>query len=388
MKSLIFSMLLVGTALVSQSAIAQTKTIAETAIEVGNFKTLVAAAQAAGLVDTLNGGAQLTVFAPTDEAFAKIDPETLAALLKPENIDQLTQILTYHVVPGRVNASTAYDLDFAGTVNGQRLPINFRGEGLKVGDANIKVTDVQCSNGVIHVIDSVLMPALADIPTTAQSAGQFNTLLAAVGAAGLADVLAGDGPFTVFAPTDEAFAALPEGTVATLLKPENKQQLVDILKYHVISGRVYDTDAVAAKRAETLLGRGVNIGLNAEGITVNDAKIVARNIDASNGVIHVIDQVLIPSSLSSQEVINTLNSAVERGAPVYNAGQHGQCCDIYMRTMSDIMAAGINNADAQTMSMIQQTVNRAKNTHSMTERAWVLREGIDSLYARMGQLQN
>lgn len=381
-------MLLVGTALVSQSAIAQTKTIAETAIEVGNFKTLVAAAQAAGLVDTLNGGAQLTVFAPTDEAFAKIDPETLAALLKPENIDQLTQILTYHVVPGRVNASTAYDLDFAGTVNGQRLPINFRGEGLKVGDANIKVTDVQCSNGVIHVIDSVLMPALADIPTTAQSAGQFNTLLAAVGAAGLADVLAGDGPFTVFAPTDEAFAALPEGTVATLLKPENKQQLVDILKYHVISGRVYDTDAVAAKRAETLLGRGVNIGLNAEGITVNDAKIVARNIDASNGVIHVIDQVLIPSSLSSQEVINTLNSAVERGAPVYNAGQHGQCCDIYMRTMSDIMAAGINNADARTMSMIQQTVNRAKNTHSMTERAWVLREGIDSLYARMGQLQN
>ncbi|MDG2102346.1 MAG: fasciclin domain-containing protein [Pirellulaceae bacterium] len=388
MKSLIFSMLLVGTAMVSQSAIAQTKTIAETAIEVGNFKTLVAAAQAAGLVDTLNGGTQLTVFAPTDEAFAKIDPETLAALLKPENIDQLTQILTYHVVPGRVNASTAYDLDFAGTVNGQRLPINFRGEGLKVGDANIKVTDVQCSNGVIHVIDSVLMPALADIPTTAQSAGQFNTLLAAVGAAGLADVLAGDGPFTVFAPTDEAFAALPEGTVATLLKPENKQQLVDILKYHVISGRVYDTDAVAAKRAETLLGRGVNIGLNAEGITVNDAKIVARNIDASNGVIHVIDQVLIPSSLSSQEVINTLNSAVERGAPVYNAGQHGQCCDIYMRTMSDIMAAGINNADARTMSMIQQTVNRAKNTHSMTERAWVLREGIDSLYARMGQLQN
>lgn len=388
MKSLIFSMLLVGTALVSQSAIAQTKTIAETAIEVGNFKTLVAAAQAAGLVDTLNGGTELTVFAPTDEAFAKIDPETLAALLKPENIDQLTQILTYHVVPGRVNASTAYDLDFAGTVNGQRLPINFRGKGLKVGDANIKVTDVQCSNGVIHVIDSVLMPALADIPATAQSAGQFNTLLAAVGAAGLADVLAGDGPFTVFAPTDEAFAALPEGTVATLLKPENKQQLVDILKYHVISGRVYDTDAVAAKRAETLLGRGVNIGLNAEGINVNEAKIVARNIDASNGVIHVIDQVLIPSSLSSQEVMNTLNSAVERGAPVYNAGQHGQCCEIYMRTMSDIMAAGINNADAHTMSMIQQTVNRAKNTHSMTERAWVLREGIDSLYARMGQLQN
>ncbi|MDG2014746.1 MAG: fasciclin domain-containing protein [Pirellulaceae bacterium] len=388
MKSLTFSLLLVATLLVAQPANAQNKTIAETAIEVGNFNTLVAAAQAAGLVDTLNGSAELTVFAPTDEAFAKIDPETLAALLKPENIDQLTQILTYHVVPGRVNAATAYDLDFAGTVNGQRLPINLRGKGLKVGDANIKVTDVQCTNGVIHVIDTVLMPALSNIPATAQSAGQFNTLLAAVGAAGLAEVLAGDGPFTVFAPTDEAFAALPEGTVESLLKPENKQQLVDILKYHVISGRVYDNDAVAAQRAETLLGRGVNIGLTAEGINVNDAQIIARNIDASNGVIHVIDKVLIPSSLSSRDVMNSLNSAVERGAPVYNAGQHGQCCEIYMRTMSDIMAAGINNADDHTMSMIRQTVNRAENTHSMTERAWVLREGIDSLYARMGQLRD
>lgn len=388
MKPLIFPVLIALSMLLSQSAFAQLRTIASTAKEVGNFKTLIAAAEAAGLVETLDGGADLTVFAPTDAAFAQVDPDTLAALLKPENLDKLTKILTYHVLPGRVSAADAYDLDFATTVNGQRLPINFREGKLKVDGVKVVLTDVQCSNGIIHVIDAVLMPSLASIPETAESAGQFKTLLAAVGAAGLAEVLSGDGPFTVFAPTDDAFAALPEGTVESVLQPENKQQLIDILKYHVISGRVYDSAAVAAKRADTLLGRGVNISLSANGLQVNDANVVSANVNASNGVIHVIDKVLLPSSMSRTEVMNTLSNAVERGAPIYNSGNHGQCCNIYMRTMSDIMSAGIENADAHTMSMLRQTVSRAKNTHSMTERAWVLREGIDSLYARMGQIRD
>ena len=275
--------------MIAGNVIAQQKTIVETAVGAGNFETLVAAVQAAGLVDTLNGHDEFTVFAPTDAAFAHVAPETLQALLRPENKDQLTGILTYHVVPGRVNASDAYGLNSAPTVNGQRLPLNFRGESLQVGEATITTTDIQCSNGVIHVIDAVLMPGQNSIPAVAQSAGQFNTLLAAVGAAGLAEVLSGPGPFTVFAPTDEAFASLPEGTVENLLKPENKQQLIDILKYHVIDGRVYDDDAVKARRASTLLGRGVDINLDAGGLMVNDARVVAKNIDASNGVVHVID---------------------------------------------------------------------------------------------------
>lgn len=365
---------------------AQQKTIVETAIAAGNFNTLVTAVKAAGLVDTLNGTTQLTVFAPTDEAFAKVAPATLQSLLQPENKGKLAQVLTYHVVPGRVNAKDAYELVEATTVNGQRVGLDFRGEGLKVGTATIKVTDIQCSNGVIHVIDTVMLPKLDNIPSTAQVAGQFNTLLAAVSAAGLGDVLSGSGPFTVFAPTDGAFAALPAGTVEDLLKPENKQKLIDILKYHVVSGRVYDNTAVKAGQANTLLGRGVSVGVNADGLTVNGARVIAKNIDASNGVIHVIDNVLLPTGMTGSEVEMSLTNAINQGVPIFNAGHHGQCCDLYMSTLQKISSAGIAGADEHMMSMVNQTLTTAQSIHNMTDRAWTLRRGIDELMVRTGQM--
>ncbi len=367
--------------------VAQTKTIAQTAIDAGNFNTLVAAAKAAGLVDTLNGHQQLTVFAPTDEAFAKLNPATIQSLLQPENKGQLTSILTYHLVPGRVNASAAYDLRSATTVNGQRLPLDFQGDFLKVGDSIVTVTDIPCSNGIIHVIDTVLLPANQTIPEIASGAGQFNTLLAAAQAAGLADVLGTEGPFTVLAPTDDAFAALPAGTVDTLLQPENKSKLAEILKYHVISGRVYDTDAVQAGRAKTLAGRNINVNFGANGLKINEAYVVSKNIDASNGVIHIIDQVLIPQAMSRQSSMDLLQDAVTRGAPVFNSGDHGQCCKIYMETMETLMSAGIENADDHTMRMIENTLTNARNHSNMSNRAWALRGGIDSLYTRLSQMK-
>lgn len=134
----------------------------------------------------------------------------------------------------------------------------------------------------------------ADIVDTAVSAGSFNTLVAAVQAAGLVDTLKGDGPFTVFAPTDEAFAALPEGTVETLLKPENKDQLVSILTYHVVPAKLMSGD-IAGKRAKVLTVQGDRLSVNAKnGVKVNDAKVVQADIEASNGVIHVVDTVILP----------------------------------------------------------------------------------------------
>jgi uncharacterized surface protein with fasciclin (FAS1) repeats len=127
----------------------------------------------------------------------------------------------------------------------------------------------------------------------AASAGSFNTLTAALKAAGLVEVLEGKGPFTVFAPTDEAFAALPEGTVENLLKPENKDTLVKILTYHVVSGAVMSTDLKAGEVA-TVEGSPVTIQLG-ESVTVNDARVVQADIKASNGVIHVIDKVILPA---------------------------------------------------------------------------------------------
>lgn len=140
------------------------------------------------------------------------------------------------------------------------------------------------------------LPAKAqDIVDTAIAAGQFNTLVAAVQAAGLVDVLKGDGPFTVFAPTDEAFAALPEGTVENLLKPENKEQLVAVLTYHVVSGKIMSAD-IADTQTEVASVQGSELSVNAtDGVKVDDANVVSADIETTNGVIHVIDQVVLPN---------------------------------------------------------------------------------------------
>lgn len=127
----------------------------------------------------------------------------------------------------------------------------------------------------------------------AKEAGSFNTLVAAVEAAGLTDTLNGDGPFTVFAPTDDAFAALPEGTVETLLKPENKDQLIAILTYHVVGGKVMSGDLVDGMKAATVQGSDVTIQTT-DGVKVEGANVVQADIDAENGVIHVIDAVILP----------------------------------------------------------------------------------------------
>ena len=133
-----------------------------------------------------------------------------------------------------------------------------------------------------------------DIVDTAVGAGSFNTLVAAVQAAGLVDTLKGEGPFTVFAPTDEAFAALPEGTVENLLKPENKDQLVAILTYHVVPGKVMSSD-IAGKKAEVASVQGGEISVDAtDGVKVDGANVVSADIETSNGVIHVIDAVILP----------------------------------------------------------------------------------------------
>ena len=134
----------------------------------------------------------------------------------------------------------------------------------------------------------------SDIVDTAVSAGSFDTLVAAVQAAGLVETLKGDGPYTVFAPTDEAFAALPAGTVENLLKPENKEALIGVLTYHVVPGKVMSSD-IAGKKLAAATVQGSKLDVNAtSGVMINDAKVVQADVVADNGVIHVIDKVLLP----------------------------------------------------------------------------------------------
>jgi transforming growth factor-beta-induced protein len=283
-----------GHILTSAPAKADSKDIVDTAVSAGSFKTLVAAVKAAGLVDTLKGKGPFTVFAPTDEAFAKLPEGTIESLLKPENKAKLQSILTYHVVPGKVMASDVVKLTGAVSVQGQKIDIATADGKVTVDAANVVKTDIVCSNGVIHVIDSVILPADKDIVDTAVSAGSFKTLAAALTAAGLVETLKGEGPFTVFAPTDEAFAKLPEGTVESLLKPENKEKLVAVLTYHVVSGKVMASDVVKLKSAKTVNGKAVKIAVEKGSVSVDAAKVVATDIETSNGVIHVIDSVILP----------------------------------------------------------------------------------------------
>jgi transforming growth factor-beta-induced protein len=273
--------------------------IVDTAVAAGSFSTLAAALDAAGLVDTLKSKGPFTVFAPTDTAFAKLPVGTVEDLLKPENKVKLASILTYHVLAGEVMASSVLTMDgkSAATVNGASVKIGVKNGIVTVDSATVVTTNIKTSNGVIHAIDSVMIPVvLADIVDTAVAAGSFSTLAAALGAAGLVDTLKGKGPFTVFAPTDEAFAKLPKGTVEDLLKPENKAKLASILTYHVVAGEVMASAVVTmdGKEAVTVNGATVKIGVKNGVVTVDSATVVTTDIKTSNGVIHVIDSVMIP----------------------------------------------------------------------------------------------
>lgn len=275
--------------------------IVKTAATAGQFKTLLSLLVAADLDDALKGDGPFVVFAPTDDAFAKLPKGTLADLLKPENKAKLTEILSYHVIPNK--AALAYDNAHPGrtyefkTLNGASVKIA-RGDGsFAVNDSTIQAQNVACSNGSVQVIDRVLLPAAAKrntIPAVAEKAGQFKTLLAALAAAELAEVIGGDGPFTVFAPTDDAFAKLPKGTVEKLLKPENRSQLVGLLKYHVVTGKLSAKELVKAEGVKTLEGGRVTVGISGGRVTINKTGVIASDVGADNGVIHVIDEVLMP----------------------------------------------------------------------------------------------
>ena len=298
------------------------QTIVDIAAGDDRFSTLVAAVQAAGLAETLSGEGPFTVFAPTNDAFAALPEGTLDTLLMPENKQQLIDILTYHVVAGKVMAADVVNLEAADTVLGQPVSIRTDMGKVYINDAEVLITDIEASNGVIHVIDSVILPAsdeadasAMDIVDTAVADGRFTTLAAALDAAGLIETLKGEGPFTVFAPTDDAFAALPEGTVDTLLMPENKDQLTSVLTYHVVAGKVMAADVVELTEAETVQGSPVQVKVEDGKVFINEAEVIITDIETSNGVIHVIDSVILPPAgdAAATEQMDIVDTAVADG---------------------------------------------------------------------------
>lgn len=362
-------------------ALDDSKDIVDTAVGAGGFTTLVKAVKAAGLVETLKGDGPFTVFAPTDDAFAKLPKAKLEALLKDKSA--LTAVLTYHVVPGKVLAEDVVKLSTAKTVQGKPVSITVDDGKVKVNQANVLKTDIICTNGVIHVIDSVIMPPAAkDVVDTAVGAGGFKTLVAAVKAAGLVETLKGKGPFTVFAPTDEAFAKIPKEKLDALLK--DKAALTAILAYHVVPGKVMAADVVKLDSAKTLQGKTVKIESSDGKVKVNDSNVTKTDIDCANGVIHVIDGVLLPPTEGADagKARRMIEDAVARGARAFNAGHHADCAALYMSTMKTLVShTGAMSEDVA--AGMTRTIDEATHTACMTQRSWILRHGLDRAYAGM-----
>jgi len=260
----------------------------------------------------LSSPGPFTVFAPTNEGFAALPEGTLDTLLKPENKDTLVDILTYHVLGSEVLSTDLKFFQRVKTVEGKSVHVYKTRKGVFVSPdgkdfKTVVGADNKASNGVAHIIDGVLIPpaaladALPNIVELAQSVDDLSTLVAAVVAGDLAETLSSPGPFTVFAPTNEGFAALPEGTLDTLLKPENKDTLVDILTYHVLPAQVLSTDLKSFQRVQTVEGKSVDVYRTDKGVFVSpDGKdfktVVGADNQASNGVAHIIDGVLLPPS--------------------------------------------------------------------------------------------
>ena len=258
----------------------------------GIHDSLVAALSHANLVATLQGPGPFTVFAPTDQAFtdAGIDLDDFDT---PEENATLSDILLHHVFSGEVAAADVKDGMMAEMVNGDKVKFGVGSDGtVTVGTGTVTLADVQASNGIIHVIDTVLMPPV-DIPTTAQSTGIHGSLVAAVIQADLLPTLQGAGPYTVFAPTDQAFtdAGIDLGTLDT---PEGKATLSDILLYHVVGAEVPAANVTDCMSADAANGQPLSFTVG-NGVMVNDANVTMADVISSNGLIHVIDKVLMPS---------------------------------------------------------------------------------------------
>ena len=287
------------------------------AASTGVHDSLVAALAHADLVTTLQGDGPFTVFAPTDDAFAAAGIDLTTFDTDEENAT-LSDILLYHVYSGAVNAADVTDGLTVTMVNGDEASFTVTNGTVMIGDATVTTADVTSSNGIIHVIDTVLMPpadpVTPDIPTVASSTGVHTSLVAAVVQAGLLETLQGDGPFTVFAPTDQAFVDAGVD-LADFDGDEGVAALANILAYHVTMGAV-TSDALTDGMSITMLNQDeTTVNIDSDGVMINDANVTAADVLASNGVIHVIDKVLMPAMGPEGEICyNVVTHSIVAGA--------------------------------------------------------------------------
>ena len=218
-----------------------------------------------------------------------------------------------------------------------------------------------------------------NIVNVASNTGNFNTLLKAAVEAGLANTLSEDGPFTVFAPTDSAFEKLPDEVIISLLKKENKDKLVSILKFHIIVGN-YPSDKLPLLPLKTLNGQDVNFKVDDGDIFINGAKVLKANIKASNGIIHVIDGVLTPpKTISEASAKGIIVRGIQMGVPQFNHGNHSACADIYEISLRSLLMLPDAKLSEANRKLVSKSLLRLSEMDSSTEKAWEARSTFDKL---------
>ncbi|MBT3477423.1 MAG: hypothetical protein HN458_05770 [Euryarchaeota archaeon] len=353
LASLILASLLMTTLPLNVAA-DETDDIPTNAAATGVHDSLVAALTHADLVATLQGDGPFTVFAPTDAAFAAAGID-LADFDTDEENATLSDILLYHVYSGSVAAADVTDGLTVAMVNGDDATFAVAADGtVSIGDAKVTTADVQSSNGIIHVIDAVLTPPAdaptLDIPATAQSTGVHTALVAALTQANLVAALQADGPFTVFAPTDEAFTAAGID-LSTFDTPEENATLADILTYHVYAGAVPASAVTDGLAVNMLNGDKATFAVSTDGVvSVGGATVTTADVQTTNGIIHVIDKVLLPppgdicyNTISHTIVAGSTNVECNSYLYVENYTVGGQtitgCYNTVTHAVTDVSAA-------------------------------------------------
>jgi len=314
--------------------------------------TLETAVLLAGLDGALSGDGPLTVFAPTDDAFAALPADVLAAVLA-DPTGQLTDILLYHVVAAEALSTDLSNGQNIITLNGQEVTVSIMSGNVFINNAQVTVADIETDNGVVHVIDAVLLPAPPPAATVWEiivNSPDHTILETAVGLAGLTGALEGDGPLTVFAPTDAAFGLIPTDVLNEILA-DPTGALTNILLYHVVGAQALSTDLSDGQSIATLQGQSVSVNISGGMVMINNANVIAADLLAENGVVHVIDAVLIPTtnveqveSLSNSLFPNPAVSVLNINLSIEPEGAMFEIFNLQGQKVNDGRLNGLNNA--------------------------------------------
>lgn len=335
----------------------------------------------------------VTILAPTDAAFDAL-PEEVALQVEADPKGALRTVLTYHVIEGAVPSSEVLNRRALTTLLGQQLAIDSSVfSAPTIGGAGLVMTDVPFDGGVIHVIDKVLVPELRSIVELAAETEPLKSLVTALTAADLAGALGGQsGPWTVFAPVDTAFAKLPKETLNSLLEPRNIEQLTSVLGLHVAKGRISARELSSKRYLSTLSGARISTGLEGGKLMVGGANLIAADIQAANGVVHLIDSVITGPADDEKprkqgdvyaEALEVYALAVKRGVALFNSGNEEACAAVYEVAADSIIRLGRGRLDGKLIERLEADCVEAARGMTWKARAWGYRRALDRAYREL-----